>query len=409
MITINNEWGIPSGLHRRKVYLERIAPFIGQNLIKVFTGQRRVGKSYILYQIMQLLQKQEKKASIIYINKEDLAFDHLLTAKDLHEYVTSLMKKDRMNYVFIDEIQEIQSFEKALRSLLLKGNCDIYCTGSNAELLSGEFAHLLSGRYVEITIYSLSYPEFLHFHHLQDSDESLNHYFRYGGLPYLIHLPQEDAVLMEYLRSVYTTIVFRDVIDRYGVRSIQLLERLLRFLADNTGSLFSAKKISDYLKSQHINLAPNQIQLFIGYLANAFIIHHIERYDIGGKKLFETGGKNYFENTGIRHAVIGYRPQDLGKVLENVVLNHLLFKGWNVKTGVIPSGEIDFVCRKNQKNMYIQVALDLKGDNTIEREFGNLMKIKDLYPRKVITLDAFKGASFQGIEHLNVHEFLLGE
>lgn len=398
---------LPAGLKKRHEYLARIIPFIGKNVIKVFTGQRRVGKSYILFQIIQHLRALNHDERVIYINKEDMVFDQLQTAKDLHDYIAANMVSDQMNYVFIDEIQEIPEFEKALRSLLLKGNCDIYCTGSNAELLSGELSSLLSGRFVEIKIYSLSYPEFLHFHQIQDSDKTLDRYFRYGGLPYLMHLPQENAVLMEYLKSIYSTIVYRDVINRYNIRSHQLLEKLLQFLADNTGGLFSAKKISDFLKSQQVNIAPNQIQLFISYLSNAFIIHHAERYDIIGKRIFETGGKNYFENTGIRHAVIGYRPQDVGKILENVVYNHLLFLGWDVKVGSIGTGEIDFVCEKNQEKMYIQVALNLKGEKTLEREFGNLMRIKDQYPKKVITMDAFEGASFEGVEHCHIRKFLL--
>lgn len=233
---------LPAGLKKRHEYLARIIPFIGKNVIKVFTGQRRVGKSYILFQIIQHLRALNHDERVIYINKEDMVFDQLQTAKDLHDYIAANMVSDQMNYVFIDEIQEIPEFEKALRSLLLKGNCDIYCTGSNAELLSGELSSLLSGRFVEIKIYSLSYPEFLHFHQIQDSDKTLDRYFRYGGLPYLMHLPQENAVLMEYLKSIYSTIVYRDVINRYNIRSHQLLEKLLQFLADNTGGLFSAKK-----------------------------------------------------------------------------------------------------------------------------------------------------------------------
>ena len=312
-----------------------------------------------------------------------------------------------MNYIFIDEIQEIVEFEKALRSLLLNGNIDIYCTGNNAKLLSGELATLLSGRFVEITVHSLSYQEFLLFHQLQDSDASLDRYFKYGGLPYLIHLSLDDEVVFEYLKNIYSTIVFRDVIDRYGVRNISFLEKLVLFLASNTGSLFSAKRISDFLKSQQINIASNQIQVYIDYLASAFLIHRVERYDIVGKRLFEVGEKYYFENLGIRHAICGYKPQDLGKILENAVYNQLLFNGWNISTGSLNSEEIDFVCEKEGEKMYVQVALRLSEESTIKREFGNLLKIEDNYIKKVITMDVFSGSSYQGIEHEHIREFLM--
>ena len=353
------------------------------------------------------IRDQEPDAPVIYVNKEDLAFDDIRTASDLNEYVLSRVVINRMNYVFIDEIQEIAEFEKALRSLILNEQIDIYCTGSNAKLLSGELATLLSGRFVEIIVYSLSYPEFLVFHQIMDSELSLDKYFKYGGLPYLIHLQLEDAVAFEYLKNIYSTIIFRDVIDRYGVRNIRFLEKLVLFLADNTGSLFSAKRISDFLKSQHIKLAPNQIQVYIDYLAGAFIIHRAERYDIVGKRLFEIGEKYYFENLGIRHAIWGYKPQDMGKILENAVYNHLLYKGWTIATGSLNSEEIDFVCENEGEKMYVQVALHLSDENTIHREFGNLLKISDNYRKMVITMDTFAGNSYQGIEHFQIRDFLM--
>lgn len=398
---------IPAKLIRREQYISRITPFIGKRIIKAFTGQRRVGKSYILFQLIQDIYYQEPEASIIYINKEDLVFDFIRTSSDLNAYVLAHIVANRMNYIFIDEIQEIAEFEKALRSLLLNENIDIYCTGSNAKLLSGELATLLSGRFVEINVHSLSYAEFLLFHQLTDSDNSLDKYFKYGGLPYLIHLQLEEEMVFEYLKNIYTTIVFRDVIDRYGIRNIRFLEKLVLFLADNTGSLFSAKRISDFLKSQQVKIAPNQIQVYIDYLASAFLIYRVERYDIVGKRLFEFGEKYYFENLGIRHAIWGYKPQDLGKILENVVYNHLIFSGWKVTIGSLNTEEIDFVCEKGGEKMYLQVALRLSDESTIKREFGNLLKIGDNYVKKVITLDSFSGSSYEGIEHVQIRDFLI--
>jgi predicted AAA+ superfamily ATPase len=396
----------PQNLVARDSYINRVKPFIGKQIIKALTGQRRVGKSYLLFQLIEFIQKEDSEATILYINLEDLAFSHLQTAIELNEYVLSNQSTTGKTYVFIDEIQEIQDFEKALRSLVLKENLDIYCTGSNANLLSGELATVLSGRFIEITVYSLSYPEFLIFHKLKDTTKSLEMYMKWGGLPYLIHLPKADEVVFEYLKNIYTTIIYRDIIQRFSVRNIRFLEQLVLFLADNTGSLFSAKKISDFLKSQKINMAPNQVQTYLHHLENAFIIHKVERYDIVGKRVFEIGEKYYFENLGIRNSIWGYRIEDRAKIVENIVYNHLVYKGYKVKVGVIPNGEIDFVCEKEGEKIYVQVALTLNEKQTIEREFGNLMKIKDNYPKMVITLDDFSGNTYEGILHQTLREFL---
>jgi predicted AAA+ superfamily ATPase len=399
---------IPYSLKERPSYIEQIRPYIKKNLIKVISGQRRVGKSYLLFQLMKLIQSSEGTANIIYINMEDLQFDFIKNATDLNEYILSQLKSDQHNYIFIDEIQDIIDFEKALRSLLLDEKNDLYITGSNAKMLSGELATFLSGRYIEFNVYSLSYPEFLSFHQLKDNDQSLAHYFKYGGLPYLINLPLNDQAF-EYLKSVYSTIIFRDVVSRYSLRNSLCLERLVLFLADSIGSLFSAKRISDFLKSQQTNLAPHQIQLYNSYLTSAFIIHEAGRYDIIGKKIFESGSKFYFENTGLRNAIIGYKPNDLGKILENVVYNHLLFLGYQVKVGTMNTQEIDFVCERNGEIVYVQVALRLENQNTIDREFGNLLAIPDNYPKLVVTNDQFDGNTQQGIRHLYIRDFLMLE
>lgn len=392
----------------RPKYLKRIEPFIGKNLIKVFTGQRRVGKTYLLFQIIEEIKKKDSEAKIIYINKEDLAFAHLRNADDLNGYVLQNKSAEQKTYVFIDEIQDIENFEVALRSLLLDKNLDLYCTGSNANLLSSDIAGHLSGRYIEIPVYSLSYTEFLDFHQLEDSDDVLEKYLKFGGLPYLIHLPLEEAVVFEYLENVYSTILFRDIINRFSVRNTMFLEQLILFLASNTGSLFSAKKISDFLKSQKINMAPNQVQTYIQHLTNAFLIHRVNRYDIVGKRLFEIGEKYYFENLGIRNALWGFRPEDRGKILENVVYNHLLTENYKVQVGIIADGEIDFIAEKNGEKMYIQATLTLNEEKTIEREFGNLLKIKDNYPKLLITMDKFSGNTFEGVKLTDLRTFLMG-
>ncbi|HEV2480007.1 MAG TPA: ATP-binding protein [Puia sp.] len=396
---------IPSSVFSRDSYIEKIKPFIRKGLIKVLAGQRRVGKSYLLFQLIQFIQSQDPQANIIYINKEDLQFDTIRDAAGLNEYILSKSRKEAPNYIFIDEIQDIREFEKALRSLLLDPNNDIYITGSNASLLSGELATYLSGRYIEFKIYSLSYTEFLHFHQLTDSDTSLESYFKFGGLPYLIHLPLTELAF-EYISSVYNTIVYRDVVSRYNLRNTSFLETLLLFLGDNIGSLFSAKRISDFLKSQHTNMPPNQIQQYCAHLANAFIIHELNRYDLAGRRIFEIGNKFYFENAGIRNVISGYKIADRGKLLENIICNHLLYLGYDVKVGTFHKQEIDFVCERANERLYIQVALKLDDQATIDREFGNLLNIPDNYPKIVVSEGNFQGNTYEGIRHMHVRDFL---
>lgn len=400
---------LPDDLQVRVHYLEKVRPFMGKNIIKVFTGQRRVGKSYLLYQLIRELKEKKPEAAILYINKEDLDFSFIKTGKDLNDYIVKNKSQSKPTYVFIDEIQDIEDFGKALRSLLLKKDLDLYCTGSNAELLSGDIAGHLSGRFVEIPVYSLSYGEFLDFHNINDDPESLEKYLKYGGLPYLKHLPLESDIVFEYLKNIYSTIVYRDVINRYAIRNTVFLEQLVLFLAANTGSLFSAKKISDFLKSQKVKMAPNQVQTYLQYLRNAFLIHEVPRYDVVGKRIFEIGNKYYFENLGIRHGIYGYRLEDKGKILENVVYNHLLFKGFTVRVGTMGAKEIDFVAEKNGETYYYQAAWSLHDPKTLEREFGNLKSIDDNYPKTVITMDQFTGNTMNGIMAIDLQSFLIKE
>jgi predicted AAA+ superfamily ATPase len=398
---------IPKNIIDRPHYINKVQPFMGKNIIKVFTGQRRVGKSYLIFQLISFLKKNDGDAAICYINKEDLAFSFIRTATDLQDYVLANKSNTGKTYVFIDEIQDILNFEAALRSLLLDESIDLYCTGSNANLLSGDVAGHLSGRYIEITVYSLSYVEFLDFHQQTDSASGLDKYLKYGGLPYLKHLPLEDAVVFEYLKNIYGTIVYRDIINRYSVRNVLFLEQLVLFLAGHTGSVFSAKKISDFLKSQRVNIAPNQVQTYIQHLVNAFLVHKVSRYDMIGKRIFEIGEKYYFENLGIRHALWGYRLEDRGKIMENVVYNHLIFKGYKVRVGTMGASEIDFIAEKDGEKLYIQVALTINDPKTLEREFGNLKSIADNYPKTVITLDSFSGSTVEGIAAIDLRSFLL--
>ena len=400
---------IPADLIERTAYTERIEPFIRKPVIKVITGQRRVGKSYILYQVMARILREDHGANIIYINKEDTGFGFIRDHMDLVKYIESVKTGKKLHYIFIDEIQDIAGFEKAVRSLLLDKKNDIYITGSNARLLSGELATFLAGRTMEFNVYSLSYHEFLLFHGLKDEEESLRKYSLYGGLPFLINLRLHDEIVFEYLKNIYNTIVLRDVVSRHSLRNIYFLEQLIRFLADNTGSLFSAKSISDFLKSQQVRIPHNQVQAYTGYLAGAFLVHRVQRYDITGKRIFETGEKYYFEDTGIRNTITGYRPGDRAKIMENLVYNELIYRGYDVKTGWKGNREIDFIATKDNEKKYIQAALVLDNEAVVAREFGNLLEIDDNYPKMVISTDAQYRNTVEGIEHVNLRKFLMGD
>jgi len=391
----------------RPRYVEKVRPYINKDPIKVFTGQRRVGKSYLLYQLMEEIDSRDDSSHIIYINKEDLAFDHIKTHTDLHQYVQKRSKNGITNYIFIDEIQEIDQFHKAVRSLSLHGNMDLYITGSNAELFSSKLATMLSGRTIEQQVFSLSYPEFLTFHNKEHSQNSLNEYLRYGGLPYLIHLELEPTVVFEYLKNIYQTILFRDVVSRYKLRSTAFLEQLVYYLADTTGSIFSAKNISDYLKSQRINMAHNQVIKFINHLKSAYLVRNARRFDIKGKKIFEIGEKFYFENIGIRNALVGYKPDDRGKIMENVVYNHLLYLNYTIHVGKWGDHEIDFVAERRNERLYVQVALRFEQDETIAREFDNLLAIKDNYPKIVVSMDDEFPSTYKGVRHMHLSTFLM--
>ena len=396
----------PKTVIRRELYLNKIQPFIGKPIVKVLTGHRRAGKSYILYQLIEEIIKTEKNAHIIYINKEDITFDNIKNYNDLNDFVLSKAKDNQTNYIFIDEVQEITDFRLAIRSLALDEKNDIYITGSNSEVFSSDLANFLGGRYVEFQIHSLSYLEFLRFHNMANDDISLEKFIHFGGMPYLIHLPLEESVVGDYLKSIYATIVLKDVVSRKNIRNVAFLEQLIKFLAANTGNLFSSKGISDFLKTQKTEIAPNQVNEYALALADAFIIHRVGRYDIEGKRLFERGEKYYFENMGIRNVITGYSPKDRARRLENVVFNHLLFCGYEVKVGTIYSNEIDFVCTKNGETLYVQVSVELLREETIEREFGNLLKIKDNYPKIVISAEKSFENSYEGVEHIYIRDFL---
>ncbi len=390
----------------RNHYIEKIKPFIGKNLIKVITGQRRVGKSYMLFQLMDEIKKQPGKVNIIYINKEYNEFRSIQNDQDLVNYVDNRSHKAKQNVLMIDEVQEIEAFEKALRHYQAKQNMDIYCTGSNAKMLSGELATFLSGRYIEMKIYSLSYTEFLHFHNLENHSENFQKYIEIGGLPYLVNINPEKQVILDYLKNVYHTILYKDIVSRHNVRNTAFLENLVLYLSNHTGSLISAKRISDYLKSQKIDMTVQLVLNYLNYLEQAFFIYKVKRSEIKGRKIFEVGEKYYFEDPGIRNTICGYQQSHINQLLENIVYLHLRMAGYEVFVGKMGDKEIDFIAEKNNERLYIQVAYLISDENVRDREFGNLLEIKDNFQKMVISADEFT-TDYKGCRHLNIRDFLM--
>ena len=395
-------------LIERPIYSERIKPFIDKGIIKVLTGQRRVGKSCILMQLINDIQHSNPNANIVFINLEFEEFRHIRSEEDLFKYLQDKFQPKVKNYLFIDEVQDITGFEHVLRSLQSKDICDIFVTGSNAKMLSSELSTYLAGRYIEFKIHSLNYSEFLVFHKLEDSNQSLMLYLTYGGLPYLSNLSLTDEFVFEYLRNVYSTIILRDVVQRENIRNVDFLETLLHYTADNIGSLFSANNISRYLKSQRTEISTNQVINYLRLLSNAYIVNKVSRIDINGLKKFEIGEKYFFEDIGLRNSQIGFSLQrDIHKLIENAVFLHLRGLQYDVFVGKKDNLEIDFVGVKQGKKIYIQATYLLLDENTIKREFGNLRSIQDNYPKYVVSLDEFyRESDNEGIKHMHLREFL---
>jgi len=391
---------------KREIYIKKIKPFINKELIKVLIGQRRVGKSEMLKLVANEIKKTIQDANFIFIDKEEYEFDYMRNHTQLMEYIKT-QQTEKMNYLFIDEIQEIDGFERVLRSLYKKNNFDIYCTGSNAKLLSGDFATYLSGRQIVFQIGSLNFTEFCSFHQLQANNDSLLKYLKFGGLPYLMHLPENENIRFEYLNNIYSTILFRDIIKKHQIRDPRFLTDLIRFLADNTGGVFSANRISKYLKHQKINKNVALILNYLSFVEDAYFINRVKRIDIQGKKQFDIGEKYYFEDIGLRNATVGFKMQDIGKIMENAVYLHLRNLGYDLKIAYWGDNEIDFMGIKNNEKIYVQVAYLLTDEKTIKREFGNLLKIKDNYPKFVVSFDNFSASNtYKGIKHYTLLEFL---
>ncbi len=392
----------------RPQYLDNIGHYLGKDTIIILTGQRRIGKSFVLRMFRDKISK-ERRANVIFIDKEKHEFDDIKTYKDLNAYIDARRDKSLTNYILVDEIQDIEEFEKSVRSYYEEPDIEIVVTGSNSKMLSGDLSTLIGGRYKEIYIQALSYEEFMLFHQLPDTDETLSKYIQFGGLPGLLKMGLDEQDARQYQLDVYHTVLLKDVILRNNIRNVPFLENLVRFLADNTGKIISANSIAKYMRSKGDNITSTVVINYIKYLCDAYMIHRVNRYDIHGKKLFESNDKFYFEDNGIRNALAGgSREGDIEKVIENIIYNHLIRLGYEVTVGQLQAGEIDFVCVKPEGHrVYVQASYLIADDTTREREFGNLRAIRDNYPKYVISMTPLVDRQdAEGITHLGLRRFL---
>ena len=396
---------------KREMYMSRIRPFIGKELIKVMTGFRRSGKSVMLQLIQEELVAQGvQKQQFISFNFEKMGFEHLCNAKALHDEVIRLAEKiDGKVYLFFDEIQEVKSWEKCINSLRVDLDCDIYITGSNAKLLSGELATYLGGRYVEFVIYPFSFAEFKELYlsvFPQTSDaECFNKYLVAGGMPYLSNLNYEDEPSRLYLEDLYNSVVLKDIVKRNTVRDVDLLEKIISYVTANIGTTFSATSISKFFKSKNRTVAAETVINYIKYCLDAYLFYQVKREDLAGKQILSVNEKYYMSDHGVREAVFGGNARDINLILENIVYMELLRRGYKVTVGRIGDKEIDFVCRKQNNKLYVQVTYILASPETVEREFGSLEQIPDNFPKYVVSMDE-PDMSRNGIKHCNIRKFL---
>lgn len=381
----------------------RLDPWIGKPLIKVVTGQRRVGKSCFLG---GLARDFAAIGSIpcLFVQKELGEWAHVRTGDDLLALAHTHAPQGEAR-LLIDEVQEISGFDKALRSLAAEGRWDLYVTGSNAELLSGEIASRFAGRSIVLEMLPLSYDEFIAFHGLEDSDESLRLFLRYGGLPFLRNLALRDETAYEYLANVAQTAILKDVVSRHAIRNPDLLSRLVLFLADSVGSPVSSTSIARFLKSQRVAATVPTLLDYLHHLGQAYLVRRVRRHDLIGKRFLEVAEKHYFEDLGIRASLLGTRPDDIGRIVENAVHHRLLVDGWAVSTGDLGGREIDFVCERGADRLYLQAAYVMPDAATREREFGNLLAIPDNHPKAVVSMDPLTRDD-RGVRHLALRAFL---
>ena len=399
---------------KREMYMSRIRPFIGSELIKVMTGIRRCGKSVMLELIKQeLVESGVSPSQFISINFEDMNYFHLQTAKALHDEITRRAAEiGGKVYLFFDEIQEVKDWEKCVNSFRVALDCDIYITGSNARLLSGELATYLGGRYVEFVIYPFSFAEFMELYRPVVSDESVQKVFQkyllFGGMPYLANLGYADEPSRQYLHDLFNSVQLKDIVKKNKIRDVDLLERIIAYVMANVGTTFSATSLAKFLRNEQRTVAPETILNYIKYCCDAYLFYRVKREDLQGKQILASNEKYYIADHGIREAVFGGNTKDINLILENVVFLEMLRRGYKVTVGRNGDKEIDFVCNKRGEKLYVQVSYLLAAEETIAREFGAYDNIRDNFPKYVVSLDEFD-MSRNGIKHRNIRDFLLME
>lgn len=392
----------------RKEYLEKLEALKDKKIIKVLTGIRRCGKSTILDEFRKtLISNGIQEKNIISINFEDNSYNNLLDADKLHEYIIENTDKTKKNYVFLDEIQNVKNFEKCVDSLFLRDYLDLYITGSNSYMLSGELATFLTGRYIQIHVLPLSFKEYLSYYGETDELRKYNDYTMYGGFPYLINL-EKPSEKIDYLDSIYNTVIMKDVITRKKINDPLILESMCRFLFDNIGSNVSTKKISDTLASQGRKNSVHTIEEYLNALVESYILYKVNRYDIKGKQLLRTQEKYYLSDLGLKTYLLGKSyNKDLGHTLENIIFLELKRRGYRIYTGKNDINEVDFVVETDDDLIYIQVALSVRNEETLERELKPLQNISDHFRKYIITLD-YDTNNYNGIKQISAIDFLLG-
>lgn len=399
---------------KRELYMRRIRPFIGTDLVKVLTGIRRCGKSVMLHLIEEeLMETGVKPSQIISINFEDMRNSHLKTAQTLHDEITrKAAETEGRIYLFFDEIQEVTEWEKCINSLRISLDCDIYITGSNATLLSGELSTYLGGRYVEFVIYPFSFGEFLELYRTIEPNDTIQQcfqkYLTAGGMPYLSNLRYAEEPSRQYLYDLFNSVQLKDIVKRNKIRDVDLLERVITYVIAHVGSTFSASSLAKFLKNEKRTAGAETILNYIKYCCEAYLFYQVKREDLSGKEILATNEKYYIADHGIREAVFGGNNRDINLILENIVYLELLRRGYQVTVGRMDDREIDFVCDKRGEKLYVQVTYLLATEETIKREFGVYDGIRDNFPKYVVSLDELD-MSRNGIKHRNIRDFLLAD
>ena len=401
---------------RRLDYLQEVSPFIGKPFIKVLSGVRRCGKSSILSLLRdELIAQGAEAAHIIFINFESFAFSTLKTAEDLYRYIVERVQPKQRVYLLFDEIQEVEGWEKCINSFLVDFDADIYITGSNARLLSSELATYLAGRYIEIPIYTLSFAEYLQFQACYFPQRNITQrdafpaYLRKGGFPVIHTADYGEQEAYKIVSDIYASVLLRDTIQRFNIRDIELLERVVKYTFDNIGNSFSGKNVADYFKNQKRKLDVNTIYNYLNALEAAFVLYRTSRYDIKGKELLKTQEKFYLSDVSLLYAILGYTDQKISGILENIVFLELKRRRYNVYIGKLGTKEIDFIAEKHGAKLYIQVAYKLESQETVNREFSPLLEIRDQYPKFVVTMDEFWQENVEGVRHFYITDFLLSK